>query len=330
MEFFRRRPRALPWVALLVVWFVWGSTYLGIRAAVDTIPPLTMAGTRYLIAGALLFAVVGRRHARGDARPTRRQIVYAGLVALLLLVGGNGLLSVGERWLPSGPAALIVATVPIWMVLFNAVVTRTMVSWRMMLALVLGTTGVGVLMGGPGDQSVALIPALIVVFASASWAAGSVLARRVDLPSHPLVVTAIEMMIGGAVLLVLGAVTGELATFDIRAVSLSSAIGLAWLILPGSILAFSAYVYANKTLPNDAVATYAYVNPIVAVALGVLIGQESATSGVLAGGAIIVGSVVLVVTGRRKRATPPTTEPTPTSTTEPTTTSDLAKNLEKT
>ncbi|MFG3251990.1 EamA family transporter [Streptomyces sp. NPDC048172] len=287
----------LPWLALVTVWIFWGSTYLGIRAAVDTIPPLLMAGFRYLLAGAVMFAVVGPRHARGEQRPTRRQLGSVTVVAVLMLVCGNGLLSVGEVHLDSGLAALIVATVPVWMVLVNAAVTRTRITLTMVLALLLGTTGVAVLMGGPGSE-VHVGAAALVVFASLCWATGSVQARRVTLPKHPLVVTALEMLVGGVVLIVLGALTGEFARLDLGAVSGRSLVGFLWLVVAGSMLAFTAYVYANATLPNDAVATYAYVNPVVAVALGALIDGEALSVNVLLGGAVIVSAVVLIVGGK--------------------------------
>ncbi|MGH8877071.1 MAG: EamA family transporter, partial [Stackebrandtia sp.] len=142
----------LPWLALITVWIFWGSTYLGIQFAVDTIPPLLMAGFRYLLAGVVMFAVIGPRHARGAGRPTARQLRSTLIVAVLLLVGGNGLLSVGETTIDSGLAALIVATVPVWMILINAAVTRTRITATMFLALGLGTAGVAVLVGGPGSH----------------------------------------------------------------------------------------------------------------------------------------------------------------------------------
>lgn len=295
-----RRSGLLSWVALATVWVVWGSTYLGIRAAVATIPPLTMAGFRFLAAGALLFAIVGPRHASGEQRPTWPHIRSAMVIGALLLVGGNGLLSVGEKHLASGMAALIVATVPIWMVVINATVTRTRITKATMIALALGTVGVAFLMGGPGGRPVDVGSAAVVLVASVFWASGSIYARRAPLPSHALVVTSLEMLAGGLLLLIAGTVTGELNGFDLRAISVRSLVGLLWLILLGSMVAFSAYVYANKTLPNDTVATYAYVNPVVAVALGALIDQEPISANLMVGGAIIVSSVVIIISGHRR------------------------------
>jgi drug/metabolite transporter (DMT)-like permease len=317
------KPRShalLPWLALLTVWILWGSTYLGIRVAVDTIPPLLMAGLRFLIAGAALLAIVGPRHARGTRRPTTPQLRSALIVAALLLVGGNGLLSVGETSVDSGLAALIVATVPVWMVLFNAAVTKTSVTPAMMVALALGTAGVGVLVGGPGSR-VDVGGAVAVLIGSFCWAAGSVYARRAPLPPHPLVAAAVEMIAGGLLLIAAAAVTGEFGRLDLTAVSAASAAGFLWLTIAGSMIAFTAYGYANATLPNDVVVTYAYVNPVVAVALGALLGDEKLSPNVLLGGAVIVSAVVIIVGGkavpwRTARPTPhsdgstrPTAEP---------------------
>lgn len=291
-----RRP-LLPWLALITVWIVWGSTYLGIRLAVDTIPPLLMAGFRFLTAGTLMFAVVGPRHARGARRPTMRHLRSTLIIGALLLVGGNGLLSLGETSIDSGLAALIVATVPVWMVLINAAVTKTRITATMMLALALGTVGVGVLVSGPSAR-VDIGGAVIVLIGSLCWATGSVYARRAPLPSHPLVATSLEMIAGGLLLIIAAAVTGEFGRLDVAAVSAGSIAGFLWLVIAGSMIAFSAYGYANATLPNDTVATYAYVNPVVAVALGALLGQEALSPNLLLGGAVIVSAVVLIVGGK--------------------------------
>nr|WP_289737873.1 EamA family transporter [Streptomyces macrolidinus] len=291
-----RRP-LLPWLALITVWIVWGSTYLGIQLAVDTIPPLLMAGFRFLTAGTVMFALVGPRHARGARRPTARHLRSTLVIGALMLVGGNGLLSVGETSVDSGLAALIVATVPIWMILINAAVTRTRITVTMMLALVLGTVGVGVLVGGPGAR-VDISGAVVVLIGSLCWAAGSVYARRAPLPSHPLVVASLEMIAGGLLLITAAAVTGEFGRLDLAAISAGSLAGFLWLVVAGSMIAFTAYGYANSTLPNDTVATYAYVNPVVAVALGALLGQEALDPNLLLGGAVIVSAVVLIVGGK--------------------------------
>ncbi|OPC77575.1 hypothetical protein B4N89_44620 [Embleya scabrispora] len=297
----QKRDRLLPWVALVIVWIVWGSTYLGIRYAVETIPPLLSAGTRFLVAGLLMFAVVGPRHARGAHRPTWPHLRSAAIIGGLLLVGGNGLVSLGEQHLDSGFAALVVATVPVWMVLINALATRTRVSGAVLLALLLGTIGIGVLVGGPGGD-VHIGGVVMVLIACVLWAGGSVYARTAPLPRHPLVVTSLEMITAGVTLFVLAALRGEFGQLDVAAISTASWLGLAWLVFAGSIVAFSAYMYVNSVLPNDTVATYAYVNPVVAVLLGAAIAGESVGPNVYLGGAIIVASVVLIVAARPRPA----------------------------
>ncbi|MFF8815430.1 EamA family transporter [Streptomyces pactum] len=302
----------LSWAALVTVWVVWGSTYFGISVAIETIPPFLMAGFRFLIAGLLVLAVVGPRHACGAQRPTWPHIRSAVIIGALMLVGGNGLVSAGEEHLDSGLAALVVATVPVWMVLINALVTRTRIAATVVAALLLGTVGIGVLVGGPGGEVHAGAVAMVVI-ASALWAAGSVYARSAPLPSHPMVVAAIEMIAAGVMLLLLGVALGEPARLRLSEVSAASLAGLAWLVFAGSIVAFTAYMYANSTLPNDTVATYAYVNPVIAVILGVALGDESLGANVYLGGAIIVGAVVLIVTGRSaKRRSDRAARPAPT------------------
>ncbi|WP_431040898.1 EamA family transporter [Streptomyces sp. P1-3] len=294
-----KKEHALSWAALVTVWILWGSTYLGISMAVETIPPFLMAGTRFLVAGALMFAVVAPRHASGERRLTWPHIRSATTVGALMLVGGNGLLSAGEEHLDSGLAALIVATVPVWMVLINALVTRTRIPATVVAALVLGTAGIGILVGGPGGN-VNIGAVIVVVIASALWATGSVYARSAPLPSHPMVAASTQMIAAGVMLLALGVVRGEPARLDVAEISGASLAGLAWLVFAGSIVAFTAYMYANSTLPNDAVATYAYVNPVIAVVLGVALGGETIGANVYLGGAVIVGAVALIVTGRSK------------------------------
>lgn len=292
----------MAWFALAVVWTVWGSTYLAIGEAVETIPPLLMAGARYMTAGLVMYAVVGRSYARGVQRPTRRQLRSSVIIGALLLVGGNGLLSVGETMLASGLAALIVATVPVWMVILNAWVTSTPVPRPTRVALALGTGGVAVLIGWRGDEPVHVGGALIVLVGSLFWAIGSVYARTAEVPKNPLVATSLQMLAGGALLLIAGVLTGELGRFQVGAVTGTSLLAFLWLVFPGSILAFSAYVYANQKLSTNAVATYAYVNPVVAVILGTVVGHEAVTINLMVGGAIIVLAVAVIVSDHRRQA----------------------------
>ncbi len=296
----------LPWAALVVVYVVWGSTYLAIRVGVETIPPLLLAGVRYLLAGAVLYPVavrLGGAAVRESDRPGRRQWGGAAVVGTLLLSLGNGGVTYAEQTVPSGLAALLVATVPLWMVAFDRLLNGTPVSTRAAVALVLGLAGVAILSqpGSPGSDSVGIA---VVLGAAASWGLGSVLAGRLALPSRPLLGTAREMLVGGVVLLTAAVARGELADLALDEVSGRSVIALLYLVGPGSLLALSAYVLALQRLPTSTVATYAYVNPVVAVLLGALIAGEDVGATTLLGGAVIVLAVAVVVSeeGRRRKS----------------------------
>ena len=287
----------LAWSALLVVYLVWGSTYLAIRVGVRDLPPGIMAGVRYLIAGALLYPIAirtGDAQTRAVDRPGRRQWIGCGIVGLLLLVMGNGGVSVAEQTIPSGLAALLVATVPLWMIVFAVPIQHERIRGNGVAGLVLGLIGVGVLAGGGlGGGSVTGV--LIVLGASAAWGLGSVLGHRLALPRRALVAAAIEMLVGGVILLVAAAVGGEFAHVGWGDVHATSWLALAWLIVPGSILAFTAYGYALSHLPVSTVSTYAYVNPVVAVILGTALLQETFGPREIVGAVLVVASVALTL-----------------------------------
>jgi drug/metabolite transporter (DMT)-like permease len=292
-----------------VVWVLWGSTYFAIRVGVETLPPLLMAGIRYVVAGLLMFPFAirsGGPELRAADRPRAAGWWSALLVGGLLLAGGNGGVSAGERSVPSGLAALLVATVPLWLIVIDRLFNGARIGLLALAGLVAGVVGVGFLAGpfGGGGHAAAGhggaggspgIGIVIILVASVSWASGTIASRRVPLPSRPLLATSMQMLAGGAVLLVAAAVTGEFGQFDPAHVSAASWLALAYLIGPGSIIAFSAYVVAVRRLPTATVATYAYVNPIIAVILGTSLLGEALTASMLAGGALIVVAVVLVV-----------------------------------
>jgi drug/metabolite transporter (DMT)-like permease len=291
------------WAALVVVYVFWGGTYLGIRVGVETIPPLLLAGVRYLIAGLILFPIAirgGTPQERAADRPSRASWVACGIVGLLLLLGGNGLVTVGERTVPSGFASLLVATVPLWLLVMDAVLSRTWIGWVPLSGLAAGLVGVA-LLAGLGDHASASGASgtgiAIILFASVSWAAGTILTTRLKaLPQRPFVSTAMQMIIGGAVMTALAAATGEFGSFHLSQVSVRSWLALAYLIVPGSILALSAYgIAVRSSLPTSTVATYAYVNPVVAVILGTTILSEKLTPMMLLGGAFIIAAVALIV-----------------------------------
>jgi len=229
------------WTALLALYVVWGSTYLAIRFAVETIPPFMSAGMRFLVSGLIL--LVGRR-AAGDALPTRNQWKSLAVVGILLLLGGNGMVAFAEARIASGVVALIVGTVPLWLV-------------------------------------------------------GSIYSRSVDIPESTLVVTGGEMLMGAIALFITSGLTGEWHGFSLGAVTIRSWLGLAYLISFGSLIGFVSYGWLLHNAPVSLVATYAYVNPLVAVLLGALLAAEPLTGRILVASAIIIGSVIFINSGHR-------------------------------
>jgi drug/metabolite transporter (DMT)-like permease len=290
---------ALPWVALITVWILWGSTYLGIRVAVETIPPFLMAGVRYLIAGSLLTGamLLWKRDLLSQLRAP--QWLSLAMTAFLLLGIGNGLLCYSEMTVHSGVAAIVVATVPIWMVVIAAVLSRSGITLGAGIGLALGTIGIATLAGVPGG-GVPLVPTLLMLFGSFSWALGSVYARRhAELRANPII-PALEMFVGGIILVVMGLVTGEAAHLDLHAVTAASIGGFLWLVGPGALVGYTAYNYAVRKLPTHIVATYGYVNPVVAVSLGAWLLHEPLTLNVILGGAAIVLAVVAILSSPAK------------------------------
>ncbi len=295
-----RRASLVAWVCLLIVWFVWGSTYLFIRIGVETMPPLLMAAARNLVAGIILFplALRARRVAVRQGRetrrwPTRAEWIGTGIAGTLLLIA-NGVVGLGEKSVPSGMAALLVATVPLWLLGIDAGLNHARLGLAPLGGLLLGLAGVA-LLSGLGGGHVSVTGALTILGAAFMWALGTIMARRGTLPSSPALASGMEMLIGGVALLILSGATGEFSAVHAGQISARSWWALAYLIVIGSIVAFSAYGIAVRTLPTATVATYAYVNPVIAVLLGALVLGEHLTTAMIAGGVLIVGAVVLVV-----------------------------------
>ncbi len=298
-----RRVSLVAWVCLLIVWVVWGSTYLAIKVGVQTMPPLLMAAARNLVAGLAMFPLALRSR-RAGARaagpagrpwPTRAEWLGCAIVGILLLVA-NGVVGVGEKTVPSGLAALLVATVPLWLLSLDAALNHARLGLAPLAGLALGLAGVALLSGlGGGSHGTSLVGVVIILGAAAMWALGTIMAGRVTLPSSPALASGMQLLCGGAALLVLAAGTGEFSSFRLAQVSARSWLALAYLIAVGSIVAFSAYGIAVRSLPTATVATYAYVNPVIAVLLGTLILNERLTPAMIGGGVLIVGAVVLVV-----------------------------------
>ena len=293
-------------VAMLAIYLVWGSTYLAIRFAVETIPPFIMAGTRYLLPGLLL--MVWRRLA-GDPAPTRRQWLSGAIVGLFILLGGNGLVSWAEQRVESGIAALIIGTVPIWMVIFDAVLTRIRPRWQVIVGLLTGFGGIIFLIGPESlfgqHPRYDLLGIGVLVLAAFLWAIGSIYSRDADLPRSPLLGTSIEMLAGSVGLYIASLLTGEWKTFNIGAVSQQSVLGLLYLIVLGTLVGFVAYTWLLRNAPSSLVSTYAYVNPLVAILLGNWLVQEPLNWEVSLAVAIIIGSVVLINSFRRKPVSAP-------------------------
>lgn len=295
-----RRASLVAWVCLLIVWVVWGSTYLAIRIGVQTMPPLLMAAARNLIAGSIMFpaAMFSARRRGAFTWPTRAEWIGCATVGVLLLVA-NGVVGIGELTVPSGLAALLVATVPLWLLGIDAVLNHARLGLAPLAGLALGLAGVGFLSGlGGGSGHVSVTGVVIVLVAAFAWALGTIMTRRVTLPSSPALASGMELLCGGVVLLAMSAARGESGSLHLAHISTRSWLALAYLIVAGSIIAFSAYGIAVRALPTPTVATYAYVNPVIAVLLGTLILNERLTPAMLGGGVLIVGAVVLVVRQR--------------------------------
>jgi len=266
-----------------------------------------MAAIRYFVAGLVLLPFVTGRGAHDAgavgrrARPSGRELASCALAGVLMLAGGNGGVSWAETRISSGLAALLVATVPLFMIAGERLVSRAAPAPRTLAALVVGFAGVGVL-ASPGGHHSSPAGIVTVLGASLSWAVGSLCIRRLPHPAHPLATTTTYQMLAGAVALAgAAAASGELAHLDLGAVSLRSWLALAYLIGPGSILALTCYSDALRRLPTSVVGTYAYVNPIIAVFLGWLILSEQVRPATLLGGTLVVGAVALVISENRSR-----------------------------
>lgn len=286
--------------ALGVVYIVWGSTYYAIRVAIDTMPPLLMAGTRFLVAGALLFAVAALRgDAAGD--PIRPRHWRSALILGVALLGiGNGGVTVGEQYIPSGIAALLVATVPLWMAVFAHIVGVERVRPVTVAGIAVGLLGVGLLLRPGAGGGASIVAMLAMLVAPLCWAGGSVYSRFAPLPRRPLVATAMEMLCGGAALVLAGIVRGEIGQVHLDAVSLRSVLAFLYLVLFGSLLAFTAYIWLLNKASTSLVSTYAYANPLVAVLLGWWLLGERITGQTLLAAAVIVIAVALIVSSRSR------------------------------
>ncbi len=288
------------WGAMLALYIVWGSTYLAIHFAIQSMPPFLMAAARFLAAGAILYAW---RRMAGDPAPRRVEWRSAAVVGLFLLLGGNGGVVWAEQVVPSGIAALMIGAVPLWMVLIDALIPGGQRPAPLALAGVLIGMGGIILLVNPwqaGGGEGALHPAgmIVLLLSTLAWAIGSLYSRKARLPASPLLGTGMEMLAGGAGLVLVGTLSGEWARLDLAAITAPSLAGLAYLIVFGSLVGFASYTWLLRTAPTSLVSTYAYVNPLVAILLGSLLAGEVLTPRILFAGSVIIGSVVLINTAR--------------------------------
>jgi drug/metabolite transporter (DMT)-like permease len=289
---FARRSTAAVVLALATVYLVWGSTYLAIRVTDRTMPPFLMSSVRFLIAGTVLYALV----ARGRARPTLREWRAAAIVGAALLLVGNGGVAWAETRLESGLAALIVAIIPLWVALMDRVFFGRRLSASALVGLVIGFAGVALLVQ-PGSGADAFA-ALVLVVTTSAWAGGSLYARGAPLPESPLLAAAMQMLTAGVFLAVTGLVAGEAGRVNADSFAAKPVIAFVYLVIFGSLVAFSAYAWLLKNVRISTVSTYAFVNPVVAVALGTLFLSEPIGWTTVIAGASIVVAVVLIVTAR--------------------------------
>jgi drug/metabolite transporter (DMT)-like permease len=298
----RKKMKSKVWLALLALYIVWGSTYLGIKFAIETIPPFFHAGIRFLISGLIL--VIWQR-AAGQSMPTRKQWVSTAIIGLLLLLGGNGLVAWAEQFIPSGIAALIIASSPMFLVIGEAIRPNGVKpNWQGIVGLLIGFVGIFVLIG-PSEISgsaTKLYPLGVAALLAAClfWATGSMYSKSVDLPKSSLMNTGAQMLMGSISLFIVSLISGELHGWDVSAVSARSLYGLSYLILVGSLVGFASYGWLLQNAPISLVSTYAYVNPIVAVFLGTWLANEPLEPRTWLAAGIIVGSVIFINSTRPK------------------------------
>ncbi len=307
-------------LAFAIVYLVWGSTYLAIRYAVETMPPFFLAGTRFLLAGA---AMVAWTRLRGAPAPTRADWKSSLLLGVLLIVGGNGLVVWAERWIESGPAALVVASIPIWVALIDHFRTGTMFGPSRWLGLAAGLAGIVLLVGPGSARGLDPLGATLLLVASLSWSFGSVIQRELQLPKDRFLSAGLQMLCAGIVMVVLSAMLADWGRVLASPPSLQSWLAWGYLVVAGSMIAFTAYSWLAAHEEPTRVATYAYVNPVIAVLLGWGLAGETLTWQMIVAMAAILGAVVLIVWPVRVGAAGPRPAPVsvsrqPTSITEPT------------
>ncbi len=284
------------WIAMIAVYIFWGSTYLAIRFAVQTMPPFLMAAGRFLLAGSILYVFT---RLRGDPAPSRKNWTAAAVVGFFLLVGGNGGVVWAETRVASGVAALLVGAAPLWMVLLDAIRPGgCRPGWLTLAGVLVGFAGIALLINpmelSNPSHSLDPLGVAVLVFASILWAIGSLYNRQAALPESPLLGTGMEMLVGGAGFLLLGTLVGDWERLNLAQISAASWWGLAYLIVFGALIGFAAYTWLLRVAPTPLVSTYAYVNPLIAIFIGNWLAQEPLTPRILAAALIIVSAVALI------------------------------------
>ncbi len=303
------RNRLLTILAFACIYLVWGSTYLAIRYAVETIPPLFVASFRHLIAGGLLFGWCWWR----GLRPTRQQWFASIVLGGLFFLVGHGTLHWAEQTLPSGMAALLIATEPIFVAIILTSTGRTRITPKLLIGLLLGLFGVALIMGADLQTGRSqLLSSLAVLIGTVSWSIGMVYSRSAALHPDDSMAAAMSLLAGAVMLFLAGAVTGEAAEFDIAVVSARSLAALGYLAIAGSLVAYSAYFWLLNRYPPTLIATHTYVNPVVALVLGWSIAGEVLTARFVFGGVVVIAAIALVgrATSRENKATKIREEPT--------------------
>jgi len=282
--------------AVAAVWILWGSTFAAMRYVVATVPPFVMASGRFLLAGSILYAIC---LLRGRARPTRDDVVNAAVTAVILLLFGNGVTAWTVQFLPTGINSLLLSLSPVWMAIIAFAWGGERPTRLAIVGMVLGFAGLALLLQPKATSALPLWPALLALLSSISWAFGSVYQRRIAKSSSLVLSTALQMLFGGLLLGIAATVFGEWRTFDVHAIAAASWGGFAWLVVFGSLIAYSAYLYTMQTASTALASTYAYVNPIVAVILGMLLFHERFTPlEALASTIIIIGVALMMVPPR--------------------------------
>lgn len=282
-------------LAFAIIYFVWGSTFLAIRVGVREVPPFLLAGMRFLVAGVVLYAWM---RGRGTPSPSAREWGAASLLAVLIFVLDYGLLFWAERRVPSGIAAVMMATIPVFIAIAEIIFLRTQrLTWRLALALLLGLGGVIILVGrglSLGESPVDTAGACALIVAAMSWSVAASLTRRMPLPAAKAMSSGAQMLVGGVLLTLTAGLLGEFRGFQVRAVSREAWLALAYLIVAGSIVAFTAYVWLIYHESPTRVGTYAYVNPVVAVMVGHFLGGEALGPRTIVGTLLVLVSVVVI------------------------------------